>query len=306
MRIREESLLQLINETAYAIYRQCLYEPTFEKYSVKMTAYAEDPSFHAFVCSDGEDDLGIAVFRQISADTAEISGLAVAEAHQRRGTGRFLLRAAALSLNVSHLKAETDADAASFYEHEGFSVTRFTRDYPDGDAVRYDCVLDMDTLPGLEIRPSGREDLENIRSLWGDPDVMRYIGLPEGYTNTAAEAEEQLESFCGRRPLIDHYCIFFRGVYCGESSYHVHEQCGLAEVHAALFPFARGKGIASKTIRFMMEQALTNGAKKCYVTPNSANTAAIALYRRLGMVPKEMPKDLDDYMYPWSVYMETE
>ncbi len=57
-------------------------------------------------------------------------------------------------------------------------------------------------------------------------------------------------------------------------------------------------------LRYAVERAFANGARICWVDPNPENRPALALYRRLGMVPKEMPKELVNKDYPGYLYFE--
>jgi hypothetical protein len=41
----------------------------------------------------------------------------------------------------------------------------------------------------ITIRPTRREDLENVRALWNDGDVMQYVGFPQGLDATAESME---------------------------------------------------------------------------------------------------------------------
>ena len=39
----------------------------------------------------------------------------------------------------------------------------------------------------IEIRETGLADLESVRALWADGDVMRFVGFPEGLRKTEEE-----------------------------------------------------------------------------------------------------------------------
>ena len=165
---------------------------------------------------------------------------------------------------------------------------------------------DQNALPDVEIHPSGRADLENIRSLWADGEVMKFVGFPDGLPKSPDEMEEWLGWIEADRPMTDHYSVYCRGAYCGESFYSIDPKTGRAALDIKLFPSARGKGIATLALRYAMEQAFAHGAAKCYVDPNPENERAIALYRRVGMVQKETPADLYDPAFPGYLYFESE
>ena len=296
----------LMSTDAYEIYSQCMYKPTVGAYGKEMEAILADRDCDVFVCTVEETPAGIAVFERQPGGVARIRGIAVRKALQRGGIGRFMVRAAALALDAGTVKAETDGESAAFYARTGFSVRRFTRHFPDGDAVRYDCTLDMNTLPGFEIHPTGCADLEGVRALWADGEVMKYVGFPGGLKKSPDEMAAWLERIGAERPGTDHFSVYFRGIFCGESYYSVGGEDGLACLDIKLFPFAVGRGLASRALRHAIGRAFDNGAVKCYVDPHPENSRAIALYRRLGMVRKEMPEALADPDYPGYLYFEIE
>ena len=57
-----------------------------------------------------------------------------------------------------------------------------------------------------------------------------------------------------------------------------------------MFEFARGRGIATQALKYSIKEAFKNGAEELWVDPNPSNSKAIALYRRMGFVQKEMPE----------------
>jgi RimJ/RimL family protein N-acetyltransferase len=71
-----------------------------------------------------------------------------------------------------------------------------------------------------------------------------------------------------------------------------------------LFSHARGKGIASAALKFAIAEAFANGATKAWGDPNPHNEKAIALYKRIGMTRKPLPKELFDDRYPDTLYFE--
>ena len=164
----------------------------------------------------------------------------------------------------------------------------------------------LELLPDIEIRPSGEADLENIRRLWADGEVMKYVGFPDGLQQSMDEMEDWLAWIGSDRPTTDHFSIYSGSDYCGESFFSIDPKTGLAALDIKLFPAARGKGIASKALRYAIDRAFANGASKCYVDPDPENERALALYRRIGMTQKEMPEELADPDYPGHLYFEIE
>ncbi len=159
----------------------------------------------------------------------------------------------------------------------------------------------------LDIHETTEMDLENIRALWNDGEVMHFVGFPNGIGVDIPYLENWLRGIRKRRPLVNHYSIYSDRIgYCGETYYRIETDRGYASaLDIKLVPGARGQGIASAALSFAMEQAFTNGATRVWVDPNPENKKALALYRRLGFVEKPMPQSLTKSAQPIdTVYLE--
>ena len=158
----------------------------------------------------------------------------------------------------------------------------------------------------IEIREATPEDVENVQRLWADGDVMKYVGFPEGLSETEESIREMILRTAAARPQRNYYAIFEDGVYCGETSYDIDRDTESASLDIKLFRFARGRGVATKALSFAMAEAFRNGAKTVWVDPDPENAKAIALYERLGFVRKPMPAHVIAMGEDWGkyVYME--
>ena len=158
----------------------------------------------------------------------------------------------------------------------------------------------------IEIREATVEDVKNVQRLWADGDVMKYIGFPEGLSETEENIREMIRRTAASRPQRNYYAIFEDGTYCGETSYDIDRDTESASLDIKLFKYARGRGIATKALSFAMAEAFENGAKAVWVDPDPENTKAIALYERLGFVRKPMPPHVVAMGEDWEryVYME--
>ena len=160
----------------------------------------------------------------------------------------------------------------------------------------------------IEIKETSLQDLKNVQKLWADGEVMKYVGFPEGLCQSDEEMNGWYKWISSNRPRLNHYCIFEDGMYLGETFYEIdrnHENS--ASLDIKLFSFARGKGIATKALKFAIDEAFKNGATKVWVDPNKENLKAISLYNRLGFIKKEMPAYLINPEYaPYTIYMELE
>jgi len=158
----------------------------------------------------------------------------------------------------------------------------------------------------VTIQETTRNDLQKIKTLWADGDVMKFVGFPEGLHETDESMNKWFKWLESARPLANHYSIFDDGVYCGEAFFDIdraHDDSAALDIK--LFSFARGKGIATKALSFAIEEAFKNGARKVWVDPNPENHKAVALYERLGFERRVMPEYLiEEDEEPSSIYME--
>ena len=102
----------------------------------------------------------------------------------------------------------------------------------------------------IEIRKTGFDDLENVRRLWADGDVMKFVGFPEGIHETEEAMRAWLKRSISARPRAEHYSVYENGEFCGEASYDIDEAHKSAALDIKLFAFARGRGIAAKAQSF--------------------------------------------------------
>lgn len=157
----------------------------------------------------------------------------------------------------------------------------------------------------VTILETGEKDLPDVRRLWADGDVMKFVGFPNGLQQTDEDMARWYEWVRASRPRINHYSVFEDGVYCGETFYAINEKRGgSAAMDIKLFSFARGRGIAAKALAFAIGEAFRRGASKVWVDPNPLNEKALRLYERLGFVRKPMPEDLRESEGTTAIYME--
>ena len=130
----------LLSEEAFLIYAPCMFHPTYEEYKTKMEDYLSDTSKKVFVYEDRGKKTGLMVLK-ISEDAAEIIGIAVSDNARRKGIGTQLIQRVMESENLESVNAQTDDDSIGFYRKCGFSEEKTIIGYPDGSAVRYNCVL---------------------------------------------------------------------------------------------------------------------------------------------------------------------
>ena len=226
-------------------------------------------------------------------------------AFQNRGIGQK-----ALQLVLNHCRSEkkfnyvevcvkiADSVAVHVYEKLGFRGSA----YQDPDVPDSLCMTCK--LSNTQIKPTGKEDLTNVQRLWATPEVMYFVGFPEGLHETIESLEEDWLPWVQNPPSRQHFSIYESSVgYCGESFYEVDEM-GLACMDIKLLPAARGKGIGFAGLAHALNQAfLLGNACSAYVDPNPENIKAISLYERLGFKETKRAAHLEDPGCPY-IYME--
>ncbi|MCR5323516.1 MAG: GNAT family N-acetyltransferase [Lachnospiraceae bacterium] len=130
----------LLSEEAFSIYSHCMYHATYEDFKAQMDIYLSNPSIKVFVYENRDIKAAMMVL-DTSGNTAEIIGIAVSDKFQHRGIGKQLIQNVMESENLESIKAQTDDDSIGFYRKCGFTDERVELKYPDGLAVRYNCVL---------------------------------------------------------------------------------------------------------------------------------------------------------------------
>ena len=130
----------LFTDEAYSIYASCMYQPTMEAYQIQMERYLSDPSVKVFICEVNNEKVGILVLDR-SESVAVIAGIAVSENCRHHGIGRNMIDKVMESERLETIVAQTDDDSIGFYRKCGFAEKKNVIEYPDGFAVRYQCIF---------------------------------------------------------------------------------------------------------------------------------------------------------------------
>lgn len=254
--------------------------------------------------------VGLALLHDLEEEPAcyHLMELMVNGPEQGKGYG-----SAALHLILAHCRREgkfprvevcvkqRNAAAIHVYEKAGFRDTGcIDPDDPDSLILAYEL---PPKFPGeVDIRLTGEADLANVQRLWASPEVMRFVGFPEGLHESMEHLRNEWLPWVQAPPTMQHYSVYAQGIgYCGESFYHV-DETGLACMDVKLLPSAQGKGIAYAALSYALDQAFRVGkAERAYVDPHPENRRALALYASLGFLPAKRPA----HLAPWdSAYFE--
>ena len=117
-----------------------MYQSTYDDFIAQMEEYFSDPSVKIFVCDIEGEKTGILVLKEDGYE-AEIQGIAVKESLRKKGIGKDMVYQVIEAETLKKITAQTDDDAIGFYRSSGFEAERVVIEYPDGSAVRYNCVL---------------------------------------------------------------------------------------------------------------------------------------------------------------------
>ena len=254
-----------------------------------------------------EQMVGLAMIHDMEEEPAcyHLCEFLIDETYQNRGIGQkalqFILDHCRRERKFSRVEVcvkKANAAAIHLYQKVGFRDSGYQDpDAPDSLCMVWDLV-------DVQIRTTDRDDLANVQRLWATPEVMHFVGFPEGLFESMEHLEKKWLPWVQNPPTRQHYSIYADSIgYCGESFYEV-DETGLACMDIKLLPGARGKGIASAGLAHALNDAFAVGkAKSAYVDPAPNNEKAIRLYERLGFKRTERAAHLEDPGCPY-VYME--
>ena len=133
---------KFLTKEIYTIYAPCMYQPTWEKFCKKAKHYVENKNIFIMGAITENTIAGVIVLeKQSDGHLFEILGIAVNAALRQQGIGRKMVQYARENLGASEIYAETDDGAVEFYRHCNFEINTHTETFPDGECVRYQCVL---------------------------------------------------------------------------------------------------------------------------------------------------------------------
>ena len=130
----------LLSKTAFLIYKDCIYKPTYDEYVCKMKEYISNTNIKVYCCKNYDEYVAVMVVKY-SNSIAEIIGISVADENRRHGIGKYMIDYIIKNVNADFIIAQTDDEAVGFYSKCGFTVEKEILGYPDGESVRYNCKI---------------------------------------------------------------------------------------------------------------------------------------------------------------------
>lgn len=130
----------ILSESAFSMYKSCMYQPTYEMYLDSINKLISSAFNRIYTCETDGKVVGVLVI-QLAGRNAEIIGIAVSEQFQNQGIGKYMIQRIMEKECLHSLIAQTDDDAVGFYRKCGFIIEDEIKKYPDGIVVRYNCRL---------------------------------------------------------------------------------------------------------------------------------------------------------------------
>jgi ribosomal-protein-alanine N-acetyltransferase len=137
----------------------------------------------------------------------------------------------------------------------------------------------------LSVRRATSEDATFIHALWTCPDVMRYVGFPDGLDITVDEVRRQIEATChadfGSRLIVERV---EDGATIGQTKLGVPDSEGICEPDIKFRPEVWGNGYGKELWQALIDHAFVHSSTSIVQgTPNRANTASVRMQLASGM-----------------------
>lgn len=129
----------LCDEEIYNIYSACMFEPTFNKFKIKVEQMQNDSSVSVYGYFLNERIIGVISTKETDKNV-EIIGIAVDIKKRHSGIGTKLIDYVK-GKSPKTIIAETDSDAVMFYKKYGFKTKEIIVSKSDIYYSRYVCTL---------------------------------------------------------------------------------------------------------------------------------------------------------------------
>ena len=137
--------------------------------------------------------------------------------------------------------------------------------------------------PPLTIRLMRPEDANDVQRSRTEPRNARYSGWrPATVEEVAAHARAQDPSTIGRSPGVVQLVLEEHGVFVGDMGVQTHGELPVVELGIVLAPTAHGRGVASRSIRRVVEALFRSGVHRVTARADARNERSVRLFERLG------------------------
>ena len=142
------------------------------------------------------------------------------------------------------------------------------------------------------LRATTQDDLSNIRVLWNDGRVMKWVGSPDGLGYSANDMQKWFDNL-QTNPDRHHFVVYSERGFCGEVYYAVDRPHKRAGLDIKFVSEAQGQGLATDALMALIKHVFTTETdiREVWTEPSEENTAARKLYSRCGLRPQNFVSD---------------
>jgi RimJ/RimL family protein N-acetyltransferase len=158
----------------------------------------------------------------------------------------------------------------------------------------------------VTIRRTNESDLPNIKKLWNDGRVMKWVGFPGGLGYDDEKLKvwfERLQADSHRHHFVVHAPEIG---FCGEVYYEVDKAHRRAALDIKFVPEAQGHGLATDAFKKLIKLVFESEPEvdAVWTDPYEENAASQKLYARCGLKPKPRPADMEAGPSYWELRRE--
>lgn len=136
----------------------------------------------------------------------------------------------------------------------------------------------------INIKSTDERDLVDIKNLWNNKNVMRWVGFPEGLNMTMDKIIKWYEKICTSETE-KHFVVKDKNdSFCGELFYEKNIKYKSAGIDIKFLPEYQGKGLAREALTLLMEYIFENenDIDMIWTEPSEDNVNAKKLYKACG------------------------
>lgn len=135
----------------------------------------------------------------------------------------------------------------------------------------------------ITLRPLTSADIPSVHAASQDPLTVAFTVVPSPYT--AADARDFVESRSVRVwPGFDLAIVDDADSFLGLCSLHVEDDDAITKIGYAVAPWARGRGIATRATRLLIDYSWQIGAVRVGLDAYAENAGSRAVARKCGFV----------------------
>lgn len=153
------------------------------------------------------------------------------------------------------------------------------------------------------IKSTEEEDLNHIKSLWSNGEVMKWIGYPDGLRVSVEKLKKWLNKI-DKSSFRKSFVVFeITGeAFCGELFYEIDKEYNRAGLDVKFLPEAQGRGLGTESFKLLIKYIFENEptVEAVWTEPAQNNIHAKKVYEHCGLKQSKQPV----YMEHRELYME--